>query len=81
MNAFGIIANRLGCLLTTMNQHNDTVTSIVLACCVLHNIMRIRYPGVHHGIVDDEDEHHRLVPGQWRQGVNLQDMEIGDCWQ
>ena len=25
--------------------------------------------------MDDEDEHHRLVPGQWRQGVNLQDME------
>ena len=37
--------------------------------------MKIRYPGVHHGIGDDEDEHHRLVPGQWRQDVNLQDME------
>ena len=30
---------------------------------------------MHHGIVDDENEHHRIVPGQWRQGVNLQDME------
>ena len=30
---------------------------------------------MHHGIVDDEDEHHRLLPGQWRQGVNLQGME------
>ena len=37
--------------------------------------MAIRYPGVHHGIVDDEDEHHRLVHRQWRQGVNLQDIE------
>ena len=31
----------------------------------------IRYPGVHYGIGDDEDKYHRLVPGQWRQGVNL----------
>ena len=35
--------------------------------------MRIQYPGVHQGIVDDEN--YRPVPGQWRQGVNLQDME------
>ena len=26
-------------------------------------------------IGDDEDEYHKLVPGQWRQGANLQDME------
>ena len=58
-----------------MNKNKDTVTSsLVFACCVLHNIMIIQYPGVHYGIVDD-DEHLRLVPGQWRQGVNLQDME------
>ena len=40
-NAFNIMFNRFGCLLTTMNQNKDTVTSIELACCVLHNIMRI----------------------------------------
>ena len=73
-NVFGIMANRFGCLFTTMNQNKDTVTSIVLACCVLHSFMRIRYAGVHHGIGDDKDDH-RLVPGQLRQGVNLQDME------
>ena len=60
-NVFGIIANRLGCLLTTMNT--------------MHNIMRTWYPGLHHGILDDEDEYYRLVSGQWRQGVNLKDME------
>ena len=43
-NAFGIMANRFGCLLTTMTQHPETVTYIVLACCMLHNIMRLRYP-------------------------------------
>ena len=70
-NAFDIMDNRFGCVLTTMNRSKDTVTSIVLACCVLHNIMRIQYPGVHNAIVNYEDEHHRLVPRQWRQGVNL----------
>ena len=73
-NAFGIIANIFGFLLTTLNQNNDTVTSIVLAFCGLHNIIRIQYPGVQHGIGDNEDGYNRLVPGQWRQGVNLQDM-------
>ena len=38
-NAFGIMANRFGCLLTAMSQNPETVTSIVLACCTLHNIM------------------------------------------
>ena len=31
---------------------------------------------MHHGIGDNEDEYNRLVPGQWRQGVNLQEMEV-----
>ena len=70
-NAFGIMANRFGCLLTTMNQNKDTVTSIVLGCCVLLNIMRVRYPGVHQGIVNDEDENSRLVPGQLETGCEL----------
>ena len=74
-NSFGNMANRFGCLLTTMNQNKDTVTSIVLVCCVLHNIMRIPYPGVHHGIRNSEDEYHRLVHRQWRQVVNLHCME------
>ena len=73
-NAFGIMANRFDCLLTTMNQNKDAVTSVGLASCALHNIMRIQYPGVHQGIGDDEDDNHRLVPGQRRQGVNLQDI-------
>ena len=61
VNAFGILANRFGCLLTTMDQNTYTVSSVVLACCVLHN-MRIRYPGLHQCIVDNEDDNHRLVP-------------------
>ena len=66
------MANRFG-YLTTMTQNTDTVTSVVLVCCILHNIMRIRYQG----IADDEVMRMtlRLVPGQWGQHINLQDME------
>ena len=31
-------------------------------------------PGVHQGIEDHENDNHRLLPRQWRQGVNLQDV-------
>ena len=30
---------------------------------------------MHHGIGGDEDEYHRLVPGQWRQGVKMKGIE------
>ena len=74
-NAFGVIANRFGCLLTTKSQNPETVTSIVLACCTLHNIMRLRYPGIHLGIADEENDNHRVIPEQWRQDACLQDIE------
>ena len=74
-NAYGIMANRFGCLLTTMSQNPETVTSIVLACCMLHNIMRLRHPGIYQGLADEEDDNHRVIPGQWRQGACLQDIE------
>ena len=73
--AFVIMTNRFGCLLSTMSQNPETVTSIVLACYTLHNIMRLRYPGIHQGTADEEDGNHRVIPGQWRQVVCLQDIE------
>ena len=73
-NAFGILANRFGCLLTTLKQKPTTVESIVLACVCLHNIMRIRYPHEQNGLIDDEDNNHNAIPGAWRQGANLDDM-------
>ena len=45
-NAFGILANRFRCLLTTMHQTPDNAKHLVLAMVCLHNLMRIRYPGV-----------------------------------
>ena len=46
-----------------------------LLYCTLHIIMRLRYPGIHQGIADEEDDNHRVIPGQWKQGACLQDIE------
>ena len=43
-HAFGVLSNRFRCLLTTMRQGPQTVSTIVFACVILHNIMRMRYP-------------------------------------
>lgn len=59
-NAFGILANRFGCLLTTLKQNPGTVESIVLACVCLHNVMRDRYPQEQNGLVDEEDNSHQV---------------------
>ena len=40
-----------------------------LALCCLHNVMRIRYPTVNNNLVDQEDDQHYLVPGEWRRDV------------
>lgn len=39
-NAFGILANRWGCLLTVLRQKQQNVESVVLACVALHNMLR-----------------------------------------
>lgn len=39
-----------------------------MACCVLHNLMRVRRPSEQNNIVDREDtETCEVVPGAWRQ--------------
>ena len=72
-NAFVIMANRFGCLLTTMCQNPES--SILLAYCTLQDIMKVRYPQIHQGIADEEDDNHRVIPRQCRQGAFLQDIE------
>jgi hypothetical protein len=74
-NAFGILANRFQCLLTTLKQEPHNVESIILACVCLHNIMRMRYSGDQNALLDREDENHQVIPGSWRDEVNLQDIE------
>lgn len=46
--------------------------SLVLACVMLHNLLRIRYPGVPAN-ADQEDQNHARVPGVWREESQLVD--------
>lgn len=72
-NAFGILANRFQCLLhATVYKKTESVKSLVLACVMLHNLLRIRYPGVPAN-ADQEDQNQALVPGVWREESQLVD--------
>lgn len=71
-NAFGILASRFRCLLTTMQQDPGNVQIIVACCCILHNLLRMRNPAAAEGagpIDDDED-----IPGSQNRET-LPDME------
>lgn len=43
-NVFGILANRFRILLTTINLSPEKVQNITLACCALHNFLRMENP-------------------------------------
>ena len=59
-----------------MNQKPDTVHGIVLACICLHNLMRVRYPGDQNLLMDQEDDDHQVILGDWRDGVNMDDVQM-----
>ena len=73
-NAFGMLANRFGCLLNTFRQTPENVSSIVKCCIILHNILRSQKP-LAPGIVDEENENHDVRPGYWRRFQVMHDME------
>ncbi len=75
-NAFGILANRFRVLLSTMAQDPDTVRLIVCTCCVLHNLMRTRYPQLQNRLLDREGDNRDIIPGEWRQDTNLEDTLV-----
>jgi hypothetical protein len=35
----------------------------------------MRYSGDQNALLDREDENHQVIPGSWRDEVNLQDIE------
>ncbi|XP_013386500.1 putative nuclease HARBI1 [Lingula anatina] len=74
-NAFGILAQRFQVLLSTMQMLPEAVQDVIEACICLHNLMRDRYPALQNAALDNEDENHNLVPGQWRQETNMHDVE------
>jgi hypothetical protein len=74
-NAFGILAARWNVLLTTLMQTPDVVRDIVEAIICLHNLMRLRYPGIDIQHVDREDDNHNIIPGDWRQHAQMEDVD------
>jgi hypothetical protein len=72
-NAFGILAHRWRCLLTTLQCSPSSAISIVLAATTLHNWMRNRAPALQLPDVDQEDEQGNVILGAWRQGPQLLD--------
>lgn len=74
-NAFGILAMRFGFLLTTLRQTPENCTNMVLAAVCLHNLMRTRYPGMQNAAVDQYDANQQLVPGAWRLGRVMPEMD------
>ncbi len=51
------------------------VKSIVLACVCLHKLMRIRYPGLQNALLDYEDDQYHVIPGEWQNAANMQDVD------
>ena len=72
-NAFGILAHRFRCLLTTLQQTPSTASSIVLACVCLHNLLRSRKADAPVPDVDQENAEHDIIPGAWRNDTPLVD--------
>ena len=70
-NGFGILAHRWRCLLTTLQLEPDRVIRVVLGCLTLHNWLRKRRPGLQDLNLDREDEDGNVVPGAWREDVQM----------
>ena len=70
-NAFGILAHRWRCLLTTLQLAPDNATAVVQAGITLHNLLRTRYPGLQPQDVDREDDRGNVIPGAWREGAQM----------
>jgi hypothetical protein len=54
-NAFGILASRFRCLLTTLQPRPQVVIKIVHACVILHNLLRMRNPAEYSPASSDEE--------------------------
>lgn len=75
-NSFGILAHRWRCMLGTMQQDPERARVIVMAAMCLHNLMRLRYPGLQNNDLDQEDDAGNHIPGAWRNDRVLEDMDL-----
>ncbi|XP_042867517.1 putative nuclease HARBI1 [Penaeus japonicus] len=77
-NAFGILANRFRIFHTTINMSPNKIDVVVLACCILHNVLRQKNKGGYSPttMVDREDiESRQLIPGSWRNEEQLTPLQ------
>jgi hypothetical protein len=67
---------RFRCLLTTLQQRPKKVEAIVLACCLLHNLLRTRYRTTDRDVDREDAITHEVIPGTWRlDDAHLRDVE------
>lgn len=71
-NAFGILANRFRVLLTHIALSPEKVEKIVMACCALHNFLRMESGDSYLStLIDRENDSRELIPGAWREDPRL----------
>ena len=73
-NAFGILAMRFRFLLCDAQQMPANVQKLVSTAIILHNLLRIRNPGQAIAGVDVEEDDGSVVPGAWRQEVDMREV-------
>lgn len=73
-NAFGILAMRFRVLLNSMMLEPVNVKKVVMACCILHNILRRNASTARSYILTDVDSENvntgELIEGNWRSRPN-----------
>ena len=76
-NAFGLLSNRFRVLLAPINLSPKKVESVILACLVLHNLLRKMSPEyTGPGNVDSESiEQGIVVEGNWRRQRNMLNLQ------
>ena len=73
-NAFGILANRFRCLLGTLETAPDACIDIVKACICMHNIMRIRYPGMQKPDITAAEKYDLEHPNAWKDAAMREEV-------
>jgi len=73
-NAFGILASRWRCLLTTLQQSPVVVIKMVNAMLCLHNFFRMNFPAEGNRLIDRDNDNHQIVPGAWRLNANMHEV-------
>lgn len=76
-NTFGVLATKFRLFRREIEMHPEGAEKVVLAACVLHNMLR-RECGTTYmptRYVDHEDADHRRVPGCWRAENELDSVQ------